>query len=83
MPAHMSHNLEIEVIVTSSEDKFDLLTEAEATLRSTVEAQRLEKAEPQNLSGIMVTRHDAIRYTLRLDETVPYGETWETTLYHT
>lgn len=81
MPQYISKNFEVEVIVSASENKYDLLTEAEAYLRSTAEAQRPAVAELQNLKGILVTRHDASRYTLRLDETVPYGETRETTLY--
>lgn len=72
---------QLEVIVASSEDKHDLLTEAEAVLRAAMEAQRLADSDTQNLRGILVTRHDANRYTLRYDETVPYGETQEQTLY--
>ncbi|MFQ4149986.1 hypothetical protein AAGW05_15055 [Arthrobacter sp. LAPM80] len=79
MPQPTRQNL--EVIVDPSEDKYALLNEAEAVLRSAIEAQRLAGTDSQNLRGIMVTRHDSNRYTLRLDETVPYGESRETTLY--
>jgi hypothetical protein len=81
MSESIVHNL--EVIVTIPEDRCALLTEAEAVLRSAAEAQKLEGSDPQNLRGILVTRHDASRYTLHLDETVPYGETQEKMLYGT
>lgn len=80
MPQSISQNMELEVVVAAPEDKYDLLTTTEAVLRSAVEVQRLRGTDPQNLRGILVTRHNANRYTLRLDKTVPYGETWEESL---
>lgn len=70
-----------EVFVDSTKDRYALLTDAEADLRSAVEAERRESAEPRQLVGILVTRHDARRCTIGIDETVPRGETWGKTLY--
>lgn len=63
---------QVEVLIPTPAQLHDLLNDAEAMLRQVAMAQRC--------SGIMVTRHHRGRYTLSLDHTVPYGETWEQTL---
>ncbi|BCT78233.1 hypothetical protein SCMU_40750 [Sinomonas cyclohexanicum] len=60
----------LEVLVTDPGLLYELLDEAEAELRTI----------PQSLSGILVTRHSAGRYTVALSSEVPYGETRERTL---
>ena len=62
----------LEVHVTEPGQRYELLDEAEATLRQVAMAHRC--------AGIMVTRHDPSRYTFTLSDTVPFGETWEQTL---
>lgn len=61
-----------EVTITAPEQLHELLADAEAALR--------QAATAHGMAGILVTRHDARRYTLALDETVPFGETREQTL---
>lgn len=51
----------------------DLLAEAENSLRMTAMVRRT--------AGILVTRHAPHRYTLALDETVPFGETREQSFF--
>lgn len=58
-----------EILVTDPELLPGMLEDAEAALRLTARAERPV--------GILVTRHDPFRYTLALDEAVPYGETRE------
>ncbi|MFB8370984.1 hypothetical protein ACFC25_16685 [Pseudarthrobacter sp. NPDC055928] len=62
-----------EVIVTAPELLHELLTKAEAALRLTAMAR--------GNAGILVTRHDARHYTLALDDAVPFGETYERSLF--
>lgn len=57
-----------EVLVT----KADQLDDVEATLRQIAMIERCV--------GILITRHDSVRYTLALSNTAPFGETWEQTL---
>jgi hypothetical protein len=61
-----------EVIVTAPGLLHEMLAAAEATLR--------QAAMGQGKAGILVTRHDPHRYTLALDEAVPFGETRERSL---
>jgi hypothetical protein len=62
-----------EVIVAAPELLHQLLAEAEAELRVA--------ALDQRTAGILVTRHEHHRYTLALDEAVPFGETREQSLF--
>jgi len=62
----------LEVVVTKPGQLHELLDNAEAVLRKVAIAQRS--------TGILVTRHDPLRYTLALCDAVPFGETWEQTL---
>ncbi|MDQ6739833.1 MAG: hypothetical protein M3021_05580 [Actinomycetota bacterium] len=62
----------LEVHVTTAGERYELLDDAEATLRQVAMAHRC--------AGIMVTRHDPSWYELTLSDTVPFGETWEQTL---
>ena len=62
----------LEVHVTEPGQRYELLDDAEATLRQVALAHRH--------AGIMVTRHDPSWYTFTLSDTVPFGETWEQTL---
>lgn len=57
----------LEVHVSDSSRLYELLDNAEAVLRD----------KPQNVAGILVTRHTPTRYTLALNEGVPFGETRE------
>ena len=59
----------LEVLVTKADQLYGLLDNAEATLR--------QMAMIERRAGILVTRHDPVRYTLALNDTVPFGETWE------
>jgi hypothetical protein len=59
----------LEVLVTDPGRLYELLDHAESELR--------QVALPQRCAGILVTRHDARRYTLALSDTVPFGETRE------
>jgi hypothetical protein len=59
----------VEVLITESGRLYELLDDAEAMLR--------QVALPQQIRGILVTRHDPHRYTLALSDTVPFGETRE------
>ncbi|PTT68749.1 hypothetical protein DBR22_05615 [Arthrobacter sp. HMWF013] len=67
MHCQASHIL--EVVVTEPRRLYELLDDAEATLR--------QLAMPYGQAGILVTRHDPSRYTLTLSDTVSYGETHE------
>ncbi|GAA1785560.1 hypothetical protein GCM10009712_36130 [Pseudarthrobacter sulfonivorans] len=67
MRSQTTHDL--EVVVTEPSRLYELLDDAEATLRAV--------ARPHCYSGILVTRHTPSRYTLALSDTVPYGETRE------
>lgn len=58
-----------DVIVADPGQLDTLLAEAEASLRLAAMAR--------GTAGILVTRHDLRRYTLSLDDTVPFGETRE------
>lgn len=58
-----------DVIVADPGELDSLLAKAEASLRLAAMAR--------GTAGILVTRHDLRRYTLTLDEAVPYGETRE------
>jgi hypothetical protein len=57
----------LEVLVNDPGRLNELLDHAEAALRR----------KPQRLAGILVTRHEPGRYTLALNESVPFGETRE------
>ena len=59
----------VEVVVSEPSRLYELLDDAEATLR--------QVARAHCYSGILVTRHTPSRYTVALSETVPYGETRE------
>ncbi|WP_427019250.1 hypothetical protein ACQCSX_21260 (plasmid) [Pseudarthrobacter sp. P1] len=61
----------LEVLISEPEQLYELLNDAEAVLRQAAMAQRS--------AGILVTRHDPVRYTFELSDTVPFGETWEQT----
>ncbi len=72
-PVMRSHAIErLEVLITEPGRLHEILNDAEAGLRQAAMAQRC--------AGILVTRHNAGRYTLELSDTVPFGETWEQTL---
>lgn len=62
-----------EVIIVAPGQLEEVLGGAEAALR---QAAIVEAA-----AGILVTRHDYCRYTLALDEAVPFGETLEQSLF--
>ncbi|WP_227878488.1 hypothetical protein [Arthrobacter dokdonensis] len=62
----------LEVIVATPGQRHELLEDAEAKLRQIAMAHRC--------GGILVTRHNPVRFSLTLSETVPFGETWEQTL---
>jgi hypothetical protein len=62
-----------EIVITAPGLLYDLLEEAEAALRMS--------AMVRPRAGILVTRHDPHRYTLALDETVPFGETREQSFF--
>jgi hypothetical protein len=62
-----------EIVITASGQVDELLAEAEAALRHTAMARPV--------AGILATRHDPHRYTLTLDERVPFGETQEQSLF--
>lgn len=70
MPKHAMERREI--VVTNPELLHEMLEDAEAALRLISKTERAV--------GILVTRHDSCRFTLALDETVPYGETRELSL---
>lgn len=57
----------LEVFVTAPGRLDEMLDRAEAELRQI----------PQRCAGILVTRHDFVRYTLALSDAVPFGETRE------
>ena len=57
----------LEVLVTDPGRLYELLDDAETVLRQ----------RPQRFAGILVTRHEPGRYTLALNDTVPFGETRE------
>jgi hypothetical protein len=57
----------LEVLVNDPSRLNELLDNAEAALRQ----------KPQKLAGILVTRHEPGRYTVALNESVPFGETRE------
>ena len=59
----------VEVRVTEPNRLDELLDHAEAKLRKAAMTQRC--------AGILVTRHEPGRYTLALNEAVPFGETHE------
>jgi hypothetical protein len=59
----------IEVLITSRRHLHELLTGAEELLRS--------KAITDGNAGILVTRYSPSRYTVALNDTVPFGETHE------
>lgn len=61
-----------EVIATEPKQLYEMLEAAEAALRQTATAR--------GAAGILVIRHDLHRYTLVLDEAVPFGETREQSL---
>lgn len=63
---------EYKVVVSDPDLLDDLLTEAEALLRPV--------AMVEGRVGILVTRHALGRYTVALDEAVPFGETYERTI---
>lgn len=66
----LSHTAEhLEVHVTDPARLYELLDQAEGEL--------LQAALPQGCAGILVTRHNPFRYTLALNDTVPFGETRE------
>ncbi|MET3949013.1 hypothetical protein ABIB49_003739 [Arthrobacter sp. UYCu512] len=67
MRSQATHKL--EVVVTEPGRLYELLDDAESTLR--------QIAMPHCYAGILVTRHEPNRYTLALSDTVPYGETRE------
>ena len=57
----------LEVLVNDPSRLYELLNNAEAALRQ----------RPQRHAGILVTRHEPGRYTVALNEGVPFGETRE------
>jgi hypothetical protein len=57
----------LEVLVNEPSRLYELLDNAEAALRQ----------RPQCHAGILVTRHEPGRYTVALNESVPFGETRE------
>lgn len=59
----------LEVLATEPVQLYELLDNAEAKLR--------QEQPPECLAGILVTRHTPGRYTLRLSDAVPFGETRE------
>lgn len=61
---------QLEILVTQPQQLHELLDKAEALLRQV----------PQQAAGILATRHDPSRYTLRLCDQVPFGETREQVL---
>ena len=63
---------QLEVLVPTRDQLHDLLNNAESALRQVAMVQRS--------AGILVTRHHPGRYTLSLNDTVPFGETWEQSL---
>ncbi|MFJ5959029.1 hypothetical protein ACIQC5_24060 [Paenarthrobacter sp. NPDC092416] len=58
---------QVEVLITEPRRINELLDQAEAVLRQ----------QPQRFAGILVTRHEPGRYTLALNDAVPFGETRE------
>jgi len=68
MPTQTTDHLEVHV--TDAARLYDLLNGAEAVLRQTATTL-------QRFDGILVTRHDPFRYTLKLSNTVAFGETRE------
>lgn len=58
-----------EIIATDAGQLHESLTEAEAALRLAALNRRA--------AGILITRHELRRYTLALDDSVPFGETRE------
>ncbi|WP_416429728.1 hypothetical protein [Paenarthrobacter nicotinovorans] len=60
----------VEVLVTDPGRRDEMLDYAEALLRQ----------KPQQLAGILVTRHGPGHYTLVLSNVVPFGETHEQSL---
>jgi hypothetical protein len=67
MPAQIIEN--VELLITAGNQLQESLSDAEARLRQTAIAH--------GAVGILVTRHDARRYTLALSDSVPFGETHE------
>jgi hypothetical protein len=63
----LSYATDVEVLVREPSRLYELLDDAEASLRQ----------KPQQFAGILVTRHEPGRYTLTLSESVPFGETRE------
>ncbi|NYE95446.1 hypothetical protein FHU41_001696 [Psychromicrobium silvestre] len=59
----------LEVLITEPSRRQELLDNAEAELR--------QVAMTQHLAGILITRHHPGRYTISLNDSVPFGETRE------
>jgi hypothetical protein len=59
----------VDLLVENASQLPGLLLEAEAALRA--------YAASSGTKGILVTRHDFRQYTVALEASVPFGETWE------
>lgn len=62
----------LEIHVTEPGRRDEMLNEAEAVLRRVALARRS--------GGILVTRHNSVRYTLQLSDEVPFGQTHQLSL---
>ena len=51
-------------------------SEADEKLNSSIQ-QLLALAQENPVQGILVTKHGPGRFTVELNDQVPYGETWE------